>query len=119
MTTSSIWRKATRRLGADSVPLNFLHPIAGTPLGEVRAHSLLKNVSRRRACSACSIRAARCAPPAAASSTWAHRQGEIFNAVNSIFVNGYLTTAGWDYERTRELILRSGFEVETPVGGDR
>ncbi len=40
------------------------------------------------------------------------RQGEIFNAVNSIFVNGYLTTAGWDFERTRALIERSGFEVE-------
>ena len=40
------------------------------------------------------------------------REGEIFNAVNSIFVNGYLTTAGWDYAATRELIERAGFEVE-------
>jgi hypothetical protein len=40
------------------------------------------------------------------------RQGEIFNAVNSVFVNGYLTTAGWAYDRTRELIERAAFEVE-------
>jgi biotin synthase-like enzyme len=36
----------------------------------------------------------------------------VFNAVNSIFVNGYLTTPGWEYARTRELIERAGFEVE-------
>jgi hypothetical protein len=34
------------------------------------------------------------------------------NAVNSIFVNGYLTIAGWTFDRTRELIEHSGFEVE-------
>jgi biotin synthase len=26
-----------RRLGVDTVPMNFLHPIAGTPLGEAKA----------------------------------------------------------------------------------
>jgi biotin synthase len=110
--------KATRRLGADSVPLNFLHPIAGTPLGEVRqltpekclkAACLFRLFNPRSEVRAAGGRELNLGP----------RQGEIFNAVNSIFVNGYLTTAGWDYERTRELILRSGFEVETPVGGDR
>ena len=34
---------------------------------------------------------------------------------NSIFVNGYLTTGGWNFDRTRELIERSGFEVEVQV----
>jgi len=40
------------------------------------------------------------------------RQADLFNAVNSIFVNGYLTTAGWGYGATRKLIERAGFEVE-------
>ena len=40
------------------------------------------------------------------------RQADIFNAVNSIFVNGYLTTAGWGIGPTLELIERAGFEVE-------
>ena len=40
------------------------------------------------------------------------RQADLFNAVNSIFVNGYLTTAGWDWARTRELIERAGYEPE-------
>ncbi|HZC44861.1 MAG TPA: radical SAM protein [Candidatus Acidoferrum sp.] len=41
------------------------------------------------------------------------RQADLFNAVNSIFVNGYLTTAGWDWTRTRELIERAGYEPES------
>ncbi len=40
------------------------------------------------------------------------RQADLFNAVNSIFVNGYLTTAGWGIGATRELIEGAGFEVE-------
>ena len=35
--------------------------------------------------------------------------------MNSIFVNGYLTTGGWNFDRTRELVERSGFEVEMQV----
>jgi hypothetical protein len=35
--------------------------------------------------------------------------------VNSIFVNGYLTTGGWNLNRTRELVERSGFEVEAEI----
>jgi len=40
------------------------------------------------------------------------RQADIFNAVNSIFVNGYLTTAGCGIDPTRELIEHAGVEVE-------
>src|SRR5271155_2968295 len=101
--------RATRQIGADSVPLNFLHPIAGTPLGDLRqltpekclkAACLFRLFNPRSEVRAAGGRELNLGP----------RQGEIFNAVNSVFVNGYLTTAGWDYQRTRELITRAGFE---------
>jgi biotin synthase len=102
---------ATRRLGIDSVPLNFLHPIEGTPLES--ANALTPEKCLKAAClfrllnPKSEVRAA-----GGRELNLGARQGEVFNAVNSIFVNGYLTTAGWEYRRTRELIERSGFEVE-------
>jgi biotin synthase len=102
---------ATRRLRADSVPVNFLHPIAGTPLGNaprltpercLKAACLFRLLNPHSEVRAAGGRELNLGP----------RQADIFDAVNSIFVNGYLTTAGWDYERTRELIERAGFEVE-------
>ena len=109
--------QSTRHLGASSVPLNFLHPIAGTPLGDVRQltpEKCLKAVCLFRLFNPRSeVRAA-----GGRELNLGARQGDLFNAVNSIFVNGYLTTAGWDYERTRQLILRSGFEVEAPLDRD-
>jgi biotin synthase len=102
---------ATRRLRADSVPVNFLHPIPGTPLENaprltpercLKAACLFRLLNPRS-----EVRAA-----GGRELNLGARQGEIFNAVNSIFVNGYLTTAGWAFDRTRELIESSGFEVE-------
>jgi biotin synthase len=102
---------ATGRLRAESVPLNFLHPIAGTPLENSR-----RLTPERCLKAACLFRLLNPRSEVRAAGgrelNLKERQGEIFNAVNSIFVNGYLTTAGWDFERTRELIERSGFEVE-------
>jgi biotin synthase len=102
---------ATRRLRADSVPVNFLHPIPGTPLEN--SSSLTPERCLKAAClfrlfnPYSEVRAA-----GGRELNLGARQGEIFNAVNSVFVNGYLTTAGWAYDRTRELIERAGFEVE-------
>ncbi len=102
---------ATGRLKIDSVPLNFLHPINGTPLGSMRALTPEKCLK-----AACLFRLLNPKSEVRAAGgrelNLGERQGEVFNAVNSIFVNGYLTTAGWEYGRTRELIERSGFEVE-------
>ena len=101
----------TRRLRAESVPLNFLHPIAGTPLEHaarltpercLKAACLFRLLNPRS-----EVRAA-----GGRELNLGTRQGDIFNAVNSIFVNGYLTTAGWGIAPTRELIERAGFEVE-------
>jgi biotin synthase len=102
---------ATSHLRAESVPLNFLHPIAGTPLENsqrLTPERCLKTACLFRLLNPRSeVRAA-----GGRELNLGERQGEIFNAVNSIFVNGYLTTAGWNFDRTRELIERSGFEVE-------
>jgi biotin synthase len=105
---------ATRRLRADSVPVNFLHPIAGTPLEHaprltpercLKAACLFRLLNPRS-----EVRAA-----GGRELNLGARQGDIFNAVNSVFVNGYLTTAGWGHDRTRELIERAGFEVEPGI----
>ncbi len=102
---------ATSHLRAESVPLNFLHPIAGTPLENSR-----RLTPERCLKAACLFRLLNPRSEVRAAGgrelNLGERQGEIFNAVNSIFVNGYLTTAGWNFDRTRELIERFGFEVE-------
>jgi biotin synthase len=105
---------ATRGIRADSVPLNFLIPIPGTPL-----ENLAQLTPERCLKAACLFRLLNPhSEVRAAGGRELHlgsRQGEIFNAVNSIFVNGYLTTGGWAYEQTRELIERAGFEFEPPA----
>jgi biotin synthase len=102
---------ATRRLEIDSVPVNFLNPIAGTPLEGT--HQLTPEKCLKVAClfrllnPRSEVRAA-----GGRELNLGERQGDLFNAVNSVFVNGYLTTPGLDHARTRELIERAGFEVE-------
>lgn len=102
---------ATRRLAIDSVPVNFLHPIKGTPLGD--APRLTPERCLKAAClfrllnPKSEVRAA-----GGRELNVGARQGELFNAVNSIFVNGYLTTPGLAYKQTLELIERAGFEPE-------
>ena len=102
---------ATRRLQAESVPVNFLHPIAGTPLehaARLTPERCLKVACLFRLFNPRSeVRAA-----GGRELNLGARQADIFNAVNSIFVNGYLTTAGWGIGPTRELIEGAGFVVE-------
>lgn len=101
----------TRRLQLDSIPLNFLHPISGTPLEQCR--ELTPEKCLKVACllrflnPTAEIRAA-----GGRELNVGARQADLFNAVNSVFVNGYLTTPGLDHVRTREMIQRAGFEVE-------
>ena len=80
------------------MPVNFLHPIAGTPLENaprltpercLKAACLFRLLNPRS-----EVRAA-----GGRELNLGARQGEIFNAVNSIFVNGYLTTGGWNIDR--------------------
>jgi biotin synthase len=101
---------ATRRLAIDSVPLNFLHPIPGTPLESAR-----RLTPERCLKAACLFRLLNPKSEVRAAGgrelNLGARQPELFNAVNSIFVNGYLTTPGLGYAATREMIERAGFEV--------
>lgn len=103
---------ATCRLGIESVPVNFLHPINGTPLARMRALSperCLKVACLFRMLNPRSeVRAA-----GGRELNLGGRQGDLFNAVNSIFVNGYLTTPGLAYAETVRLMERAGFEPET------
>lgn len=101
-------------LGVDSLPVNFLHPIPGTPLGEreppsvgrcLRALALFRLANPRA-----DIRAAggreRCLGAA---------QGLALLAANSLFVNGYLTTAGQADREAVAMIRGLGFVVEAAV----
>ena len=100
-----------RRLRVASLPVNFLIPIDGTPLGErpapppgdcLRALALFRLTNPRA-----EIRAAggreRCLGAA---------QGLVLYAANSLFVEGYLTTPGQQHVDARRMIHELGFEIE-------
>jgi biotin synthase len=104
---------ALARLEVESLPVNFLHPIDGTPLGDreppeagrcLRALALFRLTNPRA-----EIRAAggreRCLGGA---------QGLALLAANSVFVDGYLTTAGQAHRDAATMIEALGFEVEDP-----
>ena len=104
---------ALARLEVESLPVNFLHPIDGTPLGDreppeagrcLRALALFRLTNPRA-----EIRAAggreRCLGGA---------QGLALLAANSVFVDGYLTTAGQAHRDAAAMIEALGFEVEDP-----
>ena len=109
---------ALARLRVESLPVNFLHPIDGTPLGDrepppvgrcLRALVLFRLTNPRA-----EIRAAggreRCLGGA---------QGLALFAANSVFVDGYLTTTGQAHHDAAAMIEALGFEVEgsaVPVG---
>jgi biotin synthase len=102
---------ATRRLKIDSVPVNFLNSIAGTPLDnrrELTPQKCLKALCLFRLLNPNSeVRAA-----GGRELNLGDLQGYTLYAANSIFVDGYLTTPGLAATATREMIERMGFEVE-------
>jgi biotin synthase len=104
---------ALRDLEVTSLPVNFLHPIDGTPLGDrepppaadgLRALALFRLTNPRA-----EIRAAggreRCLGAA---------QGLALFAADSLFVEGYLTTPGQRRSDAVAMIRALGFEVESP-----
>lgn len=102
---------AVRALGIDSVPVNFLYPIDGTPLGPrkdfnpvrgLKALCLMRFLNPRS-----EIRMA--AGRELYLGKWS---GLAFYPANSIFVEGYLTTPGQDADAAHRLIEEAGFEVE-------
>jgi biotin synthase len=107
-----------RGLDVASLPVNFLHPIDGTPLGArpspaaadcLRALALFRLTSPRA-----DLRAAGGRERALGAA-----QGLALFAASSIFVDGYLTTPGQRRDDARAMIGALGFEVEgeTPSDG--
>lgn len=100
-----------RNLRVDSIPINFLIPISGTPLEEVREltpQKCLKILSLFRFLNASSE--IRIAGGREVHLRWLQPLG-LFVA-NSIFIGDYLTTKGQKPESDLAMIRDLGFEIE-------
>jgi biotin synthase len=106
---------ACRELGMDSIPVNFLHPIKGTPMESHRFLTPLKCLKVlclfRFLNPASEIRAA-----GGREVNLRSLQPLALYPANSIFVEGYLTTPGQQSHEAIRMIEDLGFEVE-PVSG--
>ncbi|HEY8518244.1 MAG TPA: biotin synthase BioB [Candidatus Binatia bacterium] len=103
---------ALRELQVDSLPVNFLHAIDGTPLGgrpktsptrALRALCLMRFLNPEA-----DIRAA-----GGREHTLGDWQALALYPANSIFVNGYLTTPGQAVAEAQQMVASIGFELET------
>jgi len=102
---------ALRELEADSIPVNFLHAIPGTPLeGAERTPALraLRVLAMLRfVCPTREIRVA-----GGREYSLRTLQPLALYAANSVFVGDYLTTAGQEIEADYRMIEDLGFEIE-------
>jgi len=99
-----------RELGVESIPVNFLDPRPGTPLGEtprlspqdcLRALAMMRFVNPSR-----DIRVA-----GGREVNLRQLQPLALYPANSLFCNGYLTTPGQGYEADLRMITDAGFQV--------
>ncbi|MEW6325955.1 MAG: biotin synthase BioB [Nitrospirota bacterium] len=106
--------KALRRLRPDSIPVNFLHPISGTPLEHVR--ELTPNRCLKILCL---FRFYNPDAEIRVAGGREHNLGPLqalsLYPANAIFVNGYLTTDGQPADEAIAMIHHMGFEIE-PAG---
>ncbi|HEX9444745.1 MAG TPA: biotin synthase BioB [Candidatus Binatia bacterium] len=100
-----------RKLGVDSIPLNFLHPIDGTPFAGV--HQLTPQRCLKILC------LFRFVNPDKELRVGGGRELNLRSLqplslypANSLFVNGYLTTPGQEASEAHKMIADLGFEVE-------
>ncbi len=102
---------ALRDLDADSIPVNFLHPVEGTPLGHLHSpkpNKALKVLALMRFINPTKeIRIS-----GGREKSLRHLQPLALFAANSIFVGGYLTTKGQEITKDYEMISDLGFEIE-------
>ncbi|MFC5649949.1 biotin synthase BioB [Paenibacillus solisilvae] len=102
---------ALRELDADSIPINFLNAIPGTPLehaGRTSSMKALKVLALFRfICPSKEIRAA-----GGREVNLRTLQPLSLYAVNSLFVGDYLTTAGQEISADHQMIEDLGFEIE-------
>jgi biotin synthase len=103
---------ALRDLQVDSLPVNFLIPIEGTPFAALRELTPMRCL--RALC------LFRLTSPAAEIRVAGGREVNLgwfqplaLYAANSIFVDGYLTTPGQAYAEAQAMVRDMGFEVET------
>jgi len=103
---------ACREAGMDSIPVNFLHPIKGTPMegfGFLTPMKCLKVLCLFRFLNPTSeIRAA-----GGREVNLRSLQPLALYPANSIFVEGYLTTPGQQAQEARKMIEDMGFEIES------
>ncbi len=107
---------AVRELQIDSVPINFLHPIEGTPFEGYRHLSPMKCLKVL-----CMVRFLN---PAADLRAAGGREVNLRSVqalalypANSIFVEGYLTTPGQHAQPAHQMITDLGFEIEEEAEG--
>ncbi|WP_342414502.1 biotin synthase BioB [Paenibacillus sp. FSL R10-2782] len=102
---------ALRELGADSIPVNFLNPIPGTPLEEAKRTSPIRALKTlalfRFICPSKEIRVA-----GGRELNLGTLQPLSLYAANSIFVGDYLTTDGQEVTADHQMIEDLGFEIE-------
>lgn len=102
---------ALREIDADSIPVNFLNPIPGTPLARAKrtpAAKALKTLALFRfICPSKEIRVA-----GGRELNLRTLQPLALYAANSIFVGDYLTTEGQEVTLDHQMIEDLGFEVE-------
>ncbi|WP_407673197.1 biotin synthase BioB [Paenibacillus alkalitolerans] len=102
---------ALRELDADSIPVNFLNSIPGTPLegyAHLNPRKCLKVLALFRfVCPSKEIRAS-----GGREVNLRSLQPLTLYAANSVFVGDYLTTAGQDATEDHKMIEDLGFEIE-------
>ena len=102
---------AVRSLEVESIPVNFLHPIAGTPLekmNDLTPSKCLKVLCLFRFLNPDKeIRAA-----GGRELKLGSLQRLALYPANSIFIDGYLTTPGQEASEARRMVEEEGFEVE-------
>jgi len=102
---------AVRELRMDSIPVNFLHPIKGTPM---EAHHFLTPMKCLKVL--CLFRFLNPTSEIRAAGgrevNLRSLQPLALYPANSIFVEGYLTTPGQQAEQARQMVVEMGFEVE-------
>lgn len=106
---------ALRELEPQSIPVNFLLPIEGTPFFRhqyIQPHDCLRILCLMRLVN-----------PRQEIRVSAGREKHLRSlqplalyAANSVFVSGYLTTPGQDYQETWQMIKDLGFEIEEYAG---
>jgi biotin synthase len=103
-----------RDLAVDSLPVNFLHPIDGTPLGGSDVLEPLRALKAlcvfRFTNPTAEIRAA-----GGRERNLREWQALALFPANSLFVRGYLTTPGQSSDEARRMIEDMGFEVEEGI----